>query len=324
MRMKLSAIILNWNGKEWLGNCISSILRQRVATDFEVILIDNCSTDDSVEYVKRKFPKVRVIQLNRNYGFAQGNNIGLENSDGDYLVFMNMDTVAQNGWLSGLVETADEHPEYQILCSIQLPSQNANRARVLNGRGHPMPSPDESRLKITDSLFASGACFLIRKAFVKEIGYLFDPFYFSYAEDLELSLRTILLGGRIGYVKKSRIFHYGGGAGLASSATAYYSMRNILLTYFKLFGLRNFASIFSVQIAYAVARLFARKRQIRTTLGMLKGFFGFLSNICRYTDYRRKFMQKKKRDDKHIFERFLYETRTEQLVLRRAVYGCKG
>jgi GT2 family glycosyltransferase len=187
-----------------------------------------------------------------------------------------------------------------------------------------MPSPMESRLEITDSLFASGACFLIRKAFVKEIGYLFDPFYFSYAEDLELSLRTILLGGRIGYVRSSRILHYGGGAGLPSSIAAYFSMRNVLLTYYKLFGLENFVRIFFVQCAYTFARLFARRQQMRTTLGMLKGFLGFFANVHRYTEYHRLFLDRKKRDDKYIFERFLYGTRTEQLVLKRAVYGCRS
>jgi GT2 family glycosyltransferase len=322
--MKVSVIVLNWNGRRWLRECLSSILRQEVGGDFEVLLVDNCSTDDSAKYVRQKFPKVRMVQLDRNYGFAQGNNIGLEHTSGEYLVFVNMDTVPEDGWLSSLVEAADKHPEYQILCSIQLPSQKANRARILNAKGYPMPSPHESKLEITDSLFASGACFLTRKAFVREIGYLFDPFYFSYAEDLELSLRTVLLGGRIGYVRDSRIFHHGGGAGLPSPIAACFSMRNVLLTYYKLFRLESFVRVFFVQIAYTVARLFARRQQMRTTLGMLKGFFGFFSNIHRYTGYRRAFLQKKKRDDKYVFERFLYGTRMAQSVLKRAVYGCRS
>jgi hypothetical protein len=324
MRMKVSIIVLNWNGQRWLEGCLSSILKQETVEDSEILLVDNCSTDDSAEHVRRRFPKVRVVELDRNYGFAHGNNVGLERSSGDYLVFVNMDTVAENGWFDSLVSAADEHPEHQILCSIQLPSQEVNRARVLNAKGYPMPSPRESRLEITDSLFASGACFLIRKAFVKEIGYLFDPFYFSYAEDLELSLRTILLGGRIGYVRSSRILHYGGGAGLPSSTAAYFSMRNVLLTYYKLFGLENFVRVFFVQCAYTFARLFARRQQMPTTLGMLKGFFGFFANVHRYTEYRRMFLNRKKRDDRYIFEKFFCGTRTEQLVLKRAVYGCRS
>jgi len=86
-----------------------------------------------------------------------------------------MDTRAEDGWLKNLVKAADEHPEYQILCSIQLPSQEKNRIRTVNVFGDAMPSPYESNSPITDSIFASGACFLVKRKWLNRLGYLFDP-----------------------------------------------------------------------------------------------------------------------------------------------------
>lgn len=320
MYAKVSVIILNWNSKKWLGNCLTSILEQSFAEDIEVLLVDNGSIDDSVMYVRHRFPQVKIIELGENLGFAEGNNRALKYAQGEYLLFVNTDTEAEEGWLRNLVNAADRHPEYQILCSIQIPSQGQNRARVLNAYGNPMPSPYESELAITDSLFASGACFLIRRKWLDHVGGLFDPHYCYYAEDLELSLRTILLGGQIAYVKNSRIYHYGGGASLSSPVASYFSTRNILLTYYRLFELRNFVKILSVRVVYIIMRLFARKQQLLNTVGMVKGVIGFLFDFRRYINDRRTFLIKKKRDDAFILERLVHTGNMEKMVLRK-LYG---
>jgi len=322
MDVRISVIVLNWNGRKWLKKCLPSILGQSSSEDFEVLLVDNGSTDDSVRYVRQTFPQVKVVKLGKNYGFAEGNNRGLKHTKGNnYLIFVNMDTEAQNEWLINLIKAADQHPEYQILCSIQIPSQERNRIRTLNAFGDAMPSPYESSSAITDSIFASGACFLIRREWLKKLGYLFDPYYFCSAEDIELSLRTVLLGGRIGYVRDSRIYHYIGGAGFPSPKMSYFATRNLLLTYYKLFEIKNFARIFLVQIAYMVARLFVRKQQLSNTLGMIKGVLGFFSSFHCYKNYRKVFAKNKERDDKYFFENFLYRRKIEKTILKRAIYG---
>ncbi|MEM3730870.1 MAG: glycosyltransferase family 2 protein [Candidatus Bathyarchaeia archaeon] len=316
MKIRVSVIVLNWNGKKWLKNCLSSILSQGLDEKFEVLLVDNGSTDGSVEYVEQNFPQVKVIKLDRNYGFAEGNNRGAKFACGDYLVFVNMDTKAEDGWLKNLVKAADEHPEYQILCSIQLPSQERNRIRTLNAFGDAMPSPYESDLAITDSIFASGGCFLIRRSWLNKLGYLFDPFYFCSAEDIELSLRTILLGGRIGYVRDSRIWHYIGGANYPSAKMAYLSERNLLLTYYKLLVPKNFAKIFLVHTGYLAIRLVTRRRQLLKTLNMMKGLLGFFKTFHHYEAYRREFAKTKTRDERYVFERFLYRRWVEKAIVK--------
>jgi len=321
MGARISVIVLNWNGMKWLQICLSSILGQDAGEDFEVLLVDNGSTDGSVRYAEKNFPSAKVVELGRNYGFAEGNNKALNYAQGEYLAFVNTDTRAEAGWLKNLVNAADEHPEYQILCSIQIPSQERNRIRTLNAFGDATLSPYESDSAVTDSVFASGACFLIRRSWLQRVGYLFDPYYFFYAEDIELSLRTVLLGGQIGYVRDSRIAHYIGGAGLLPAKTSFYATRNLLLTYYKLFRLRNFFRVFIVRIAYLAPRFLARRQQLANNIGMVRGTLSFLATFPYYNRYRRVFAKRKKRDDRFIFERFLYRRRTERLFLKRGIYG---
>jgi len=322
MGARISVVVLNWNGMKWLRICLSSILSQDAGEDFEVLLVDNGSTDRSVQYVEENFPSVKIVQLGKNYGFAEGNNRALNYAQGEYLVFVNTDTKAEAGWLKSLVRVADERPEYQILCSIQIPSQERNRIRTLNAFGDSTPSPYESDSPVTDSVFASGACFLIRRSWMQNIGYLFDPYYVFYAEDIELSLRTVLLGGQIGYVRDSRIYHYIGGAGLLPAKTSFYATRNLLLTYYKLLRLNNFFRVFLVRVAYLMARFLARGQQLANNIGMVSGTLSFLVTFPYYNRYRKVFAKRKKRDDKFIFERFLYRRRMERLLLKRGIYGC--
>lgn len=322
MGARISVIVLNWNGMKWLETCLSSMLDQGTGEDFEVLLVDNGSTDGSVRYVEKNFPSVKVVELGKNYGFAEGNNKALNYAQGEYLVFVNTDTKAEVGWLKSLVRAADEHREYQILCSIQIPSQERNRIRTLNVFGDSTLGADESDSEVTRSIFASGACFVIRKDWMQKLGYLFDPYYFFGAEDVELSLRTILLGGQIGYVRDSRIEHHAGGAGLLPARTSFYTTRNLLLTYYKLLRFNNFLKVFLVRVTYPVSRFLARKQQLANNIGIAKGTLSFLLTFPYYNRYRRAFARTKKKDDRFIFESFLYRNKIERLFLKRGIYGC--
>ena len=105
----VSAIVVNSNGKLFLRECFDS-LRSQTFNDFDTILVDNGSTDGSVEDVRQEFPEVRVIALNHNAGFAEGNNVGIRASTGTYIALLNNDTKAHPRWLGSLNTTLDAHP----------------------------------------------------------------------------------------------------------------------------------------------------------------------------------------------------------------------
>ena len=324
-RPRVSIIISNYNGKKWLKNCLESLFAQDFPEPFEIILVDDASTDGSVEYVKNNFPQVKLIALSEEKGFAGSNNIGVKYAQGKYLIFVNPDTKAEEKWLDSLVTAADENQQYKILCGIQIPSQDINRPRVLGAFGGVRPSPFESTKEITNSLFASGACFLIRKEWLNKLGHLFDPYYFCFAEDLELSLRTILMGGEIGYVKNSRIWHCVGGAG--EHKTIWWSslaFRNRLLTYYKLFKLANLIRMFIANIFYIMLRFSLRPRRLKENLGLLKGLVMFFAVFRRYRKFNEEFQTLKIRDDKYVFTNFLYKgRRMNENILKRTLYGCR-
>lgn len=322
MKTRLSIIIINWNGKKWLKQCLSSILGQNLNEPFEVLFVDNGSMDGSVQYVREVFTKVKIIELDRNYGFSEGNNLAMRNAVGDYLIFVNNDTKAENGWLKNLVQAADIHHEFQILCSIQLPGQKENRVCGLNVFGGGCHSPCESFQAIADSIFASGACFLIRKKWIENLGYLFDSHYFCYAEDVELSLRTIMMGGRIGYVRDSRIQHYVEGSALPSFPHMYLTTRNLLLTYYKLFTPNGFRRFFLARgILCSVYSVFAFmvfpkkwRKHIKSVSGVVGGVCSFLQDFGRYRGFREEFLRHRLREDEYIFTRLFVNGRLGRLL----------
>ena len=318
---RISIVVLNHNGRNWLNGCLSSILKQKTKEKFEVIMVDNGSTDNSVEYVQTHFPQVKIIALDRNYGIAQGNNLGIEHAKGQYLIFVNNDTVAENGWLQNLVEVADNHPEYQVLCSILLPSLEKNRTITLGVFGKVIRSSHQSNEAVTDSLLAHAASFLIRKEWIWKMGYLFDPNYFMFAEDLEFPLRTILMGGCIGYVRDSRIHHYGGGSGYAPTWAYELIMRNNLTTYYKLFSLKNLLRILLANTIYIIGRLILRPWQLAETSAMIKGSLEFFPFSYHYRDYRKNFSKSKIRDARYVLQRLLCWSIIEK-ILKKVLYGC--
>jgi GT2 family glycosyltransferase len=113
---RVSVLVLNWNGERFLKECLGS-LREQTSRDFEIILVDNGSTDSSLDYVRQEFPEVRVMALDYNAGFAGGNNVGIRASTGQYVALLNNDTKAHPQWLESLRATLDAHPEVGFCAS---------------------------------------------------------------------------------------------------------------------------------------------------------------------------------------------------------------
>jgi len=245
----VSVIVLNYNGKHFLDDCFSTLF----VTDyenFEVILVDNGSTDGSVEHVKRNFkePRLKVIALDRNYGFAQGNNKGIEKALGDYVVLLNNDVRVDKNWLKEVVRVMKSDPNIgaaqpKLLLDDGVHIDAAGSFIDYLGRVSQRGAFEEDReqySKVDEVFYAKGAAAVFKRKVLREVG-LLDPDYFIYYEETDLCWRIWLRGYKIVYVPSSVVYHKGGATmGTRRSPEAIFSDRkNHITTLIKNYSLRN-------------------------------------------------------------------------------------
>jgi GT2 family glycosyltransferase len=242
----VSVIIVNWNGKDYLKDCLQS-LRAQTFSDYEVILVDNGSTDGSVEWIRENFPGwVRVLANKRNEGFSGGNNRGIRASSGKYIVLLNNDARADPRWLEELVKMAEENPRAGMLaCKIYLQGgskiiDNVGHLMYRDGlnRGRGRLEADQGHYeKIEEVFFPSGCAALYRREMLEEVG-LFDEDFFAYGDDTDLGLKGRLAGWKCLYVPGAVVHHrYSQSSGAYSALKAFYVERNrvwIAVKYFPL------------------------------------------------------------------------------------------
>jgi GT2 family glycosyltransferase len=228
--MKLSIIVLCWNDRKVIADCLQSIFSNTHSTEFEVIVADNGSTDGSVELIRALYPLVRVIENGRNLRFAKANNVGIRASRGEYVLILNPDTIIHDGALDKIVSFADRHPE-----------AGAFGCRVLNADGSYQVSARPfasfrnewivalylrglgrlSEWFTADSYrgwngaterqvdWLSGCFILVRGDLLKSIAG-FDEQFFYYYEDMDLCRRIWQAGYPILYLPDAAITHLGG------------------------------------------------------------------------------------------------------------------
>ncbi len=210
-------VVLNYNGKPFLDKCFTALSRLSYpASLYEVIMVDNASTDGSVAYVQKFYPSVRILSLNRNLGYTGGNNKGAEVAKGDLIAFLNSDTSVDKDWLSELVSVLIKDERIGV-CGSKIVFAESNEIQYDGGFVNLMGSvvfhPVQKRAVDGFYLVGSicGAAFLIKKKILKELGY-FDEDFFMYSDESDLCLRAWLYGYRVAYVPSSVIYHYSGGS----------------------------------------------------------------------------------------------------------------
>ncbi|MEM2882813.1 MAG: glycosyltransferase family 2 protein [Candidatus Bathyarchaeia archaeon] len=238
---KVSVLILNYNGLKWLPACLSSALR----TDYpnlEIWLVDNGSSDGSIEYVRGNFPSVGIMANGRNLGFAEGYNRAIRAIDAEFVALLNTDTeVLEPGWIGNLVRAALEDPSAAAVACKLVSMEDPARLDSVGGMGIPFwrgfvdigrGEPDRGQYDgpgFEPFAFCGGAALIRRDAFLRAGG--FDGKFFLYAEDADLSWRLRLLGHRIAYAPMAKVAHYfSGTAGqrAISPEKLYYCHRNLL------------------------------------------------------------------------------------------------
>lgn len=227
---RVTVVIPNWNGERFLELCLSSLERQSFE-DFETILVDNGSTDGSLDLIAKYFPEVSVVSLDENRGFSAAANAGIKASGSELVALLNNDTEQDPGWLEALVRAADSHPDAGSFASKMLDFQDR---RMLDGAGDALRlsglpyrlghgERDRGQFESPETVFgACGAAALYRRRMLEEVG-LFDEDFFAYCEDGDLSFRAHLAGYECRYVPEAVVYHMGsastGGKRSATAAT---------------------------------------------------------------------------------------------------------
>ena len=229
--MKLSIIIVNYNVQYFLAQCLNSVLDAIESIDAEIFVVDNNSSDDSVEMLKEKFPAIKLIENRENTGFAKANNQAIKEASGEYILLLNPDTLVESETFRKSLQFMDEHSDAGAL-----------GVKMLNGKGEFLPEskrglplPNVAFYKIfgLTKLFPkskkfgsyhltyldnneihavevlSGAYMMLRKSVLDKIGYL-DEDYFMYGEDVDLSYRITQNGYKNYYYPETKIIHYKG------------------------------------------------------------------------------------------------------------------
>ena len=209
MPNKISIIILNWNGKEYLANCFDSISHQ-IFKDYEVILVDNNSSDGSVDFTRRRFPWVNIVELEENKGFVGGNNIGAEKATSEYLFFLNNDTKLDPRCLETLLEHSEHHAEVGILGCRQY-SYDGKHIIEESGAYDILGYPCRGIYSDNKTFYVYGASLFIKRELFSEIDG-FDPKYFNKCEDIDLCWRARLLGYDVKCLPTAIIYHKWGAA----------------------------------------------------------------------------------------------------------------
>lgn len=250
---KLSIVIVNYNVKHYLYQCIDSIFQSSSADDVEVIVVDNHSSDGSVEFIKNRFPNVKVVALTHNLGFARANNIALRSASSEYMLLLNPDVVLGNDVLKEAVDFMTSHPECGGLGLRMLKVDGTDAMESRRG----LPTPITSFYKMVGLCnrfpkhksfgkyylgylpwdepaeidVVSGAFFMLRKNALDKIG-LLDEDFFMYGEDIDLSYR-ILKGGYQNWYIPSRILHYKGESTHKSSFRYVHVFYEAMLIFFR-------------------------------------------------------------------------------------------
>ena len=232
----ISVIIVNLNGGEYLADCLDSLSAQTFQ-DFEVIVVDNGSTDGSPERVRKDYPAAKVVALGENTGFAKGNNIGFRGSSSPFVATLNNDTLVDPNWLQALYGAAQEDRTIGMVASKIFLGREGNELDSAGMLLYPDGMTRQRGRGVRDDgqfdapgevLFPSACAALYRREMLEETGF-FDEDFFSYCEDADLGLRGRLAGWKAVLAPRAVVRHlYSQTGGSYSAFKAYHVERNRL------------------------------------------------------------------------------------------------
>lgn len=337
--MEFSIIIVNYNGKKLLSDCVASILNNSYK-DYEIIIVDNNSTDDTVNYINKKFSKylhkIKILILDKNYGPSYARNKGVSISKGKIISFLDNDTQVDPNWLIVAKKEFEKNNTIGCIQSKLLLLDEKNRfdyaGDYLNQYGllshrATYKDYDIGQFNKKSIIFsAKSAGMFIRKKVFNLIGG-FDEDYFIYVEETDLCWRSWLMGYKTVYCPNSVVYHgFGGSFKLLKSDFAIYNLRfhgtkNFILTLIKNLSNKKLLSILPRQLLllFGFSFFLLLKLKIKESFLVIKGIFWNFKNISNTIQKRKKIQKNRKIDENKLFK---YIFRKEKLFnkLKKSIF----
>ena len=244
MTKKVAVVILNWNGKKFLQQLLPTLIHH-TPSDVDIVVGDNASSDGSVEFLQQQFPQIKIIQNDKNYGFAEGYNRVLSQVDADYFVLLNSDVEVTDNWIYPVVDLMESDKSIAICQPKLLSFYERDTFEYAGGaggyidkygypfcRGRMFTTLEKNNGQYNDAceiFWATGAAMFVKAEVWKQLGGL-DGDFFAHMEEIDLCWRTLLSGRQIYVVPQSHVYHLGGGSLDASNPRkTYLNFRNNLL-----------------------------------------------------------------------------------------------
>lgn len=266
---KTTIIIPNYNGKHFMEPCLKS-LQSQTCRDFKILVVDNASSDGSVEYMKENYPEIELIALNKNYGFSKAVNVGIKHAKTPYVILLNNDTTVDAHYVEEMIKAIEQSPRIFSVSSKMIQMYHPELIDsagdlytllgwgVCRGTGRPISNYTEA-----DEIFTAcaGAAIYRRSAF-KKIGY-FDENHFAYLEDIDVGYRAKIYGYKNMYCPTALVYHVGSG----TSGSKYNSFKvklsarnNIYLNYKNMPAFQLIINFLPLLIGYVVKYIFFIKK----------------------------------------------------------------
>jgi len=309
---QIAIVILNWNGEKLFDNFLPSVIKNSTSENIEIIVADNCSTDKSVEHLKRFYPTVKIIGLKTNFGFAEGYNQALQKVEAEFLVLLNSDVKVTENWIDTGIAKFEED-EAIVVIQPKILSYNQPKyfeyAGAAGGfldkfgypfcRGRLLNRIEEDLGQYNQSspiFWASGACMFIRSKAFKIAGG-FDGDFWAHMEEIDLCWRLKNRGYKIVYEPQSVVYHLGGGTlSYGSPKKIYLNFRNNLYMLFKNLPKQQFKRIFIIRMILdgVAAVKFILGFDFREFWAVVKAHASFYRNLA-------TLIRKRKETQKQVF-----------------------
>ncbi len=328
----VSIIVVNYNGQHFLEECFASLENSSYPRDrFEVILVDNASSDGSVHYAGENFPWVRVLELDRNYGFCKPNNDGVKIANGEYVVFLNNDTAVTREWLIELVRGSLSEEQIASCASKML---YYDRRDVINTAGGKLTiigggfykgygdkdGPAYNKAEYTG--FGCGAGVLVKKELFQYIGG-FDEDYFASCEENDLGWKLWLYGYRVLYVPTAVMYHKESGTfgsrSTFESTKVYLITRNRLYNIIKNLEAGNVIRALFISLSFNLYRSarYLAQGNFASIKAIARAHLDFVRNLRKMLAKRRVVQRNRKLSDKQLYQLGVIATLKESILEER-------